>query len=35
MFEFNLKDAKWFFEPKNYVIGNNSVEIITDPNTDF
>lgn len=35
MFEFNLKEGKWFFEPKNYIIGNNSVEITTDPNTDF
>ncbi|MBU3133012.1 DUF1349 domain-containing protein [Clostridium gasigenes] len=30
-----MKDAKWVFEPKNYVIGNNNIEIITDPNTDF
>ena len=35
MFEFNAKDAKWFFEPKNYSIENDRVEIETEPNTDF
>ncbi len=35
MFQFNTKIAKWFFEPQNYVIGKDRVEIITNPNTDF
>lgn len=35
MFEFNTKEAKWFFEPKNYLIEKDRVEIITEPNTDF
>jgi len=35
MFEFNLSTAKWFFEPKKYLIENGKVIITTDPNTDF
>ena len=35
MFRFNTKEAKWFFEPKNYLIKEDKVEIITEPNTDF
>jgi uncharacterized protein len=35
MFDFNGKEAKWFFEPENYVIERDRVEITTDPNTDF
>ncbi|CBZ02866.1 DUF1349 domain-containing protein [Clostridium botulinum] len=35
MFRFNTKECKWFFEPKNYLIEEDKVEIITEPNTDF
>jgi regulation of enolase protein 1 (concanavalin A-like superfamily) len=35
MFGFNVKEAKWFFEPESYVIETERVEIITNPNTDF
>lgn len=35
MFEFNTKEAKWFFEPKNFLLEKDRVEIITEPNTDF
>lgn len=35
MFEFNLEEAKWFCEPKSYLITRNSVEITTDPYSDF
>ena len=35
MFKFNTEDLKWFFEPKNYSIQKDRVEIITDPETDF
>lgn len=32
---FNLKNAKWFFEPKKYYIEENTLEIETEPKTDF
>lgn len=32
---FNLKNAKWFFEPKKYCIKENEIEIETEPKTDF
>jgi len=35
MFKFNLGEAKWFFEPKEYRIEDDKVEIITEPHTDF
>ena len=35
MFKFNTEDLKWFFEPKNYSIQKDRVEITTDPKTDF
>lgn len=35
MFKFNLEEAKWFFEPKEYRIEDDKVEIITEPHTDF
>lgn len=35
MFEFNPKEAKWFFEPQHYTIEKERVEITTQPNTDF
>lgn len=35
MMKFNLQNAKWFFKPQSYKIGDNEVEIITDPKTDF
>lgn len=35
MFEFNTKEAKWFFQPQNYLVEKDKVEIITEPNTDF
>ncbi|WP_238907059.1 DUF1349 domain-containing protein [Clostridium sp. YIM B02506] len=35
MFEFNIKEAKWFYKPESYVIEKDRVEITTDPNTDF
>jgi regulation of enolase protein 1 (concanavalin A-like superfamily) len=35
MFEFNTKEAKWFYKPESYVIEKDRVEITTDPNTDF
>lgn len=35
MFEFNPKEAKWFFEPESYKLENDMVEIITKPNSDF
>lgn len=35
MLEFNMKEVKWFFEPKHYLIENDRVEITTEPNTDF
>ncbi len=33
--DYNLSEAKWFFEPKSHKIEKDSVEIITDPGTDF
>lgn len=33
--EFNLKNLKWTREPENYLIGNDRVEIVTQPNTDL
>ena len=35
MFEFNLSEAKWFFEPKKYLIEDGKVTISTEPDTDF
>jgi regulation of enolase protein 1 (concanavalin A-like superfamily) len=35
MFEFSLSNAKWFFEPPNYLIEDGKVTISTEPNTDF
>lgn len=35
MLKFNMKEVKWFFEPKHYLIENDRVEITTEPNTDF
>jgi uncharacterized protein len=35
MFEFNSREAKWFFGPQNYVIEKDRVEITTNPNTDW
>jgi len=32
---FNVKDLKWIREPKNYVITENKIEIITEPHTDL
>ncbi len=31
----NLKNLKWIREPKNYTIGENKIEIITNPHTDL
>lgn len=33
--KFNVKDLKWIREPKNYVITENKIEIITEPHTDL
>lgn len=33
--EFNLQEAKWFFEPEKYQIQNDVVTITTNPKTDF
>ena len=35
MFNFNLKHAKWFFEPKKHLIEDKKVTITTEPSTDF
>ena len=31
----NAKDWKWIREPKDYVITNEKIEIITSPHTDL
>jgi len=31
----NAKDWKWIREPKDYVINNEKIEIITSPHTDL
>ena len=31
----NTKELKWIREPKNYIINENKVEIVTEPNTDL
>ncbi len=33
--EFNLKEAKWFFEPNTYQIESDMITISTEPKTDF
>ena len=35
MFDFNLKHAKWFFEPRKKFIGDGKIIITTEPHTDF
>ena len=33
--EFDITDLKWIREPKNYIITENKIEIITEPHTDL